>query len=211
MWGSQRLSELGYIGGGSIPTCVGQPRFQIHPDCQRAVYPHVCGAAPVAYVTKSGQKGLSPRVWGSPIGTDQTLINQGSIPTCVGQPAILQYTAVCTQVYPHVCGAAPWWGRSTFFCEGLSPRVWGSRYGHSIGPSQQGSIPTCVGQPNKKLSISSVDKVYPHVCGAASPGWVSIDHQVGLSPRVWGSHSQFCRRNGTSRSIPTCVGQPGRK
>ena len=71
--------------------------------------------------------GLSPRVWGSRHRDIDIKSNPGSIPTCVGQPALSGINWNRNRVYPHVCGAAASQPNSKLAFAGLSPRVWGSR------------------------------------------------------------------------------------
>ena len=54
----------------------------------------------------------------------------------------------------------------------------------------------------------SQSEVYPHVCGATIACASVLSMDSGLSPRVWGNLPIPLREQTTSRSIPTCVGQP---
>ena len=86
--------------------------------------------------------------------------------------------------------------------------MWGNRPVMVQMNRRLGSIPTCVGQPLESRVELIILKVYPHVCGATIK---SVDlplSAAGLSPRVWGNLFTPFRRPMTSRSIPTCVGQP---
>ena len=106
VWGSHYLRHPPAALQGSIPTCVGQPCLATRSGNCRRVYPHVCGAAPDADEAGSNAEGLSPRVWGSPVKVRGRLGIQRSIPTCVGQPEMVNPCCPPTEVYPHVCGAA---------------------------------------------------------------------------------------------------------
>ena len=50
--------------------------------------------------------------------------------------------------------------------------------------------------------------VYPRVCGAAFPPFLSMVKPRGLSPRVRGSPALAPDLSGGKRSIPACAGQP---
>ena len=95
------------------------------------------------------------------------------------------------EVYPHVCGAAVGRMARARSTEGLSPRVWGSRFAAVRIPAVLRSIPTCVGQPYATVADWVHREVYPHVCGAANSQNVRPSSGDGLSPRVWGSQA-FC-------------------
>ena len=147
-------------------------------------------------------------MWGSPHVRPTGTGASRSIPTCVGQPSVFSLTFSLTAVYPHVCGAAVQLCQREEDDIGLSPRVWGSlNTGNHLVIGIR-SIPTCVGQPRTKVRLSLCRKVYPHVCGAATPAGLYRISAIGLSPRVWGSHTEDGASGDTLQSIPTCVGQP---
>jgi len=72
----------------SIPACAGPPRRLRRPRHGRAVYPRVCRATSKSPLSKSRNRGLSPRVQGhlSLVGRDGELF--GSIPACAGPPRL---------------------------------------------------------------------------------------------------------------------------
>ena len=109
-----------------------------------------------------------------------------------------------------MCGAASTYRLCNRLVSGLSPRVWGSPAGSVMSVVVIGSIPTCVGQPCRLALLATSQTVYPHVCGAAIRIGLLFWVRRGLSPRVWGSRLCMMRLTLFSRSIPTCVGQPGR-
>ena len=65
-----------------------------------------------------------------------------------------------------------------------------------------------MGQPPQGIASLPLPWVYPHVCGAAAAASTITAHQLGLSPRVWGSQAEEEKHQRQWRSIPTCVGQP---
>ena len=187
---------------------MGQPLANREKRTLSAVYPHVCGAALRLSDEARYGEGLSPRVWGSPTPSLEQTTWIGSIPTCVGQPQWQQRQLPQPSVYPHVCGAAQAWIHGTGTARGLSPRVWGSLPAHMLLSFLCGSIPTCVGQPNLNIRKGTTRTVYPHVCGAAAGLPLVHGLDDGLSPRVWGSRPGALLWGKSTRSIPTCVGQP---
>ena len=210
VWGNRRAMVSTPSSAGSIPTCVGQPSAPQDADVPTEVYPHVCGATLDKASTDCGDTGLSPRVWGNRHQRHALSLVCRSIPTCVGQPHLHNAAAHCAEVYPHVCGATTFALACPYVPSGLSPRVWGN---HRCGACKQRrtrSIPTCVGQPLDGTMCFHPAKVYPHVCGATLLDWARTHRRWGLSPRVWGNHRRKKMRDERTRSIPTCVGQPGR-
>ena len=144
----------------------------------------------------------NPR-WLLPLGTAD-----GSIPTCVGQPPLVDHLSSRYAVYPHVCGATQVHIGRLRDRQGLSPRVWGNQPIQHVGRIRHRSIPTCVGQPKTHNSNTPRPPVYPHVCGATSSFLLCHSFLLGLSPRVWGNPAQIHGQFVHARSIPTCVGQP---
>ena len=134
-----------------IPTCVGQPPGgAITRECREA-YPHVCGATDTGYVGLQSGWGLSPRVWGNLLAKQQAKIKERPIPTCVGQPDARQEPTDWQKAYPHVCGATCLPASQMWHHPGLSPRVWGNLASVFCDFLITGPIPTCVGQPARRL------------------------------------------------------------
>ena len=108
-----------------------------------------------------------------------------------------------------MCGATTVPTASIPALKGLSPRVWGNLLGGLARPFFGWSIPTCVGQPTAGFASGDCPKVYPHVCGATPHEHQPHKEPDGLSPRVWGNQKCQAGAGHSTRSIPTCVGQPG--
>ncbi len=129
-----------------------------------------------------------------------------SIPTCVGltRPAASRISG--RAVHPHVRGAHQQFQGSLVVPVGPSPRAWGSPSRRGRCRSRGRSIPTCVGLTLRRLSISGLAMVHPHVRGAhdAANGFAHLFS--GPSPRAWGSPDRRPHESAVGRSIPTCVG-----
>ena len=110
-----------------------------------------------------------------------------------------------------MCGAAAQASAQSPVSRGLSPRVRGSRAPCLSGQSHRGSIPACAGQPSQRDTDIKTRRVYPRVCGAACGGGDSRGLEIGLSPRVRGSHRVGHVELDIDRSIPACAGQPRRR
>ena len=70
-------------------------------------------------------------------------------------------------VYPRVCGEAPELPDLLMVCDGLSPRVRGSRTSTGRIARSAGSIPACAGKPKSVGCPACLFEVYPRVCGEA--------------------------------------------
>ncbi len=91
---------------GSIPACAGEPKPHQPLGLNRRVYPRVCGGAVPAMLWNGHQKGLSPRVRGSPPPPPSSGQPPGSIPACAGEPRESLAAHIRDRVYPRVCGGA---------------------------------------------------------------------------------------------------------
>src|SRR5690625_8041826 len=66
----------------------------------------------------------------------------------------------------------------------------------------------CMGPPQTRSISPRPPRVYPHVYGA-TPGYITASTVApGLSPCVWGHHSNDTDGPPGSGSIPMCVGPP---
>ncbi len=95
--------------------------------------------------------------------------------------------------------------------DGLSPRVRGSQPVFNFSLQFHGSIPACAGEPVQGAGKPVQPRVYPRVCGGATPLECGRTPLTGLSPRVRGSHPLRMRQNPAHRSIPACAGEPRRR
>ena len=92
----------------SIPACAGEPEPPRYSGGQSAVYPRVCGGAPLTLWPLCEWRGLSPRVRGSLREELRHHSKPGSIPACAGEPRSHPRGRSQHWVYPRVCGGAPW-------------------------------------------------------------------------------------------------------
>ena len=194
---------------GSIPACAGEPAERISPPAPSAVYPRVCGGTSPLCRCPVGWWGLSPRVRGNHLVVKVSVLADGSIPACAGEPPGGCVVPVPPGVYPRVCGGT--WGMSAISPrnDGLSPRVRGN-LGDKFGQRNQGgSIPACAGEPVMVPGLARLRKVYPRVCGGTRPRSSRNRNAGGLSPRVRGNRQRHRRRLRNGGSIPACAGEPG--
>ena len=108
--GSRLRAGVPLERGGSIPACAGEPPASARPPASGGVYPRVCGGALAAAKEAGILTGLSPRVRGSRLRTQERraghLRRRGSIPACAGEPPTGCRPASSGGVYPRVCGGA---------------------------------------------------------------------------------------------------------
>ena len=154
-------------------------------------------------------QGLSPRVRGSLDLWPRRGELVRSIPASAGQPSNRSLFWCAVTVYPRECGAAVRQPLGLSGDAGLSPRVRGSRFQVRLTRSALRSIPASAGQPRPVMRTLCWRTVYPRECGAAVRGASVAGEDLGLSPRVRGSHSHNANYRRKGRSIPASAGQPG--
>ncbi len=84
----------------------------------------------------------------------------------------------------------------------------GSRWHSRHLNSTSRSIPACAGEPRLPAGVDSRDRVYPRVCGGATPFSGFLPAHLGLSPRVRGSRRAVGAGVAGLGSIPACAGEP---
>ncbi len=89
---------------------------------------------------------------------------------------------------------------------GSSPRVWGTCDHSLCRGCYRRFIPTCVGNMALVLPKHTPVAVHPHVCGEHRKRPSSQRWEIGSSPRVWGTFTDYSKRRMLKRFIPTCVG-----
>ena len=192
----------------SIPACAGEPFATAPTTTTPTVYPRVCGGTASELIGGIESKGLSPRVRGNPIDTDEGGETVGSIPACAGEPRAKSPAGIKRAVYPRVCGGTEMQPRLKGYATGLSPRVRGNRQCSHSASHNRGSIPACAGEPGDCWQVSCERRVYPRVCGGTCEKPRAKSPAGGLSPRVRGNHRRRGRAPDLSGSIPACAGEP---
>ena len=188
MRGNPFLGSLALRRDRSIPACAGEPRILQSDVSSLTVYPRVCGGTCHLQRQADLFVGLSPRVRGNRHRTATPQPHARSIPACAGEPAAAPSRVRGPRVYPRVCGGTGRAGSNDDHDGGLSPRVRGNPPYQDAPKQLPRSIPACAGEPDVKLSVVPLLKVYPRVCGG-TPFSLSIAFS-------------------TARSIPACAGEP---
>ena len=111
--GSLGRSQQPHPGRRSIPAGAGEPGAVSISARSTKVYPRGCGGAARRWLTVPIERGLSPRVRGSPLHGPSQVVEARSIPAGAGEPLQKIMVAGLNTVYPRGCGGAP--------CAGCSP------------------------------------------------------------------------------------------
>ncbi len=109
-------------------------------------------------------------------------------------------------VHPHGCGEhslLPGNRRSPL---GSSPRMWGTCIGLYRMDYLYRFIPTDVGNMLHRRQPSTIKTVHPHGCGEHFFTLKVVFLTFGSSPRMWGTYAVSSVNPGSSRFIPTDVG-----
>ena len=115
----------------SIPACAGEPHGRSLTIDSATVYPRVCGGTVNAHAPKRRAPGLSPRVRGNRLQSLPSLVEEGSIPACAGEPSTPEHDHSQYEVYPRVCGGTAAAMKADAVVLGLSPRVRGNHHRES--------------------------------------------------------------------------------
>ena len=165
VWGTSKRVHLLTVRGRFIPTCVGNISHYSFIFFFHTVHPHVCGEHMTHVALITGQRGSSPRVWGTCLAARSPQGVPRFIPTCVGNINYWHLWPHHLTVHPHVCGEHESSHLTNTSQAGSSPRVWGTCSDYWCGGMPYRFIPTCVGNMAAALRLRSAQKVHPHVCG----------------------------------------------
>ena len=206
VWGTGCERDWRFAHARFIPTCVGNG---IGPFCKGhapVVHPHVCGERCPTARPGRPDFGSSPRVWGTVPRYRFPLDLIRFIPTCVGNGVVALLLVAPLAVHPHVCGERASSTLAPQPGQGSSPRVWGTGIMHDSESQPKRFIPTCVGNGAVNRNFWEPVTVHPHVCGERPERMCVARPERGSSPRVWGTAVVDRRCSGSTRFIPTCVG-----
>ena len=128
------------------------------------------------------------------------------IPTHVGNTSCFARRLLTPTVHPHACGEHPHKRKHSSKKLGSSPRMWGTRFCISRNDVFNRFIPTHVGNTGRPCYAGLDLSVHPHACGEHSYAPRFSRHRTGSSPRMWGTLLDPFMGSGTTRFIPTHVG-----
>ena len=170
-----------------IPACAGNAPPPTRRGSSAAVHPRVCGERGSGAGGSPWATGSSPRVRGTPRGSERQDPAVRFIPACAGNASCWRGMTPRLAVHPRVCGEREDRVGANWMLGGSSPRVRGTRRRREDEKKPFRFIPACAG--NAPLFAARVSRcaVHPRVCGERDArrdaGW----RADGSSPRVRGT------------------------
>ena len=156
--------------------------------------------------TSTGERGSSPRTWGTPTRSPHLAERRLFIPTHVGNASTPGPGAICTAVHPHARGERQVRKYVVGWAGGSSPRTWGTPAAASPATAAVRFIPTHVGNASCRPDEWCPHAVHPHARGERGLLAELAGGCVGSSPRTWGTPGRWCCGASGRRFIPTHVG-----
>ena len=169
-----------------IPTPVGNALPLPAERQANPVHPHARGEREVVRGQWQSLLGSSPRPWGTPDVSRATFPRFRFIPTPVGNAPRCRWRRGLGAVHPHARG------------ERLESGV-------QVGVDGR-FIPTPVGNAPVAASAAVGSMVHPHARGEREDFFAVVRHQLGSSPRPWGTPGRHPALPRLRRFIPTPVG-----
>ena len=84
--------------------------------------------------------------------------------------------------------------------------MWGTPDRFWLGHFSSRITPTCVGNTDLVLLAAGAGRDHPHLCGEHQKSPTSDYRPAGSPPPVWGTPGIRCKKQGSRRITPTCVG-----
>ena len=151
--------------------------------------------------------GPSPRVRGKVNLGVQPINLAGTIPACAGQSSSGVPHNRYGRDHPRVCGAKREESRQQEVAGGPSPRVRGKGASAGVRSEYVGTIPACAGQSVWRLTLQTLLRDHPRVCGAKFRPSSFAASCTGPSPRVRGKARWRAAKTLRPGTIPACAGQ----
>ena len=130
MWGTHLLFLSSSSRLRFIPTHVGNSLRSGVSLFSKAVHPHACGELLSRIRTFISRIGSSPRMWGTLPLVPQRSVVIRFIPTHVGNSFCARWKIRNSTVHPHACGELYGYCPHPGYCDGSSPRMWGTLHGN---------------------------------------------------------------------------------
>ena len=150
---------------GIIPACAGNTRRTEATAPSSRDHPRVCGEHQKNGADDLSEKGSSPRVRGTPFGSNGLSIDRGIIPACAGNTVRGWKFRRSKGDHPRVCGEHCVLIGNTDMASGSSPRVRGTPGRRLSSCRQRGIIPACAGNTIESSLPSNIPWDHPRVCG----------------------------------------------
>ena len=151
-----------------IPTYAGNTPKRSSSSFSHRAHPHVCGEHGHRMGCRSGCRGSSPRMRGTPFRVAISSLKAGLIPTYAGNTCSGAVFGGAPGAHPHVCGEHMTETVIDTAPEGSSPRMRGTRIEETTSGFSEGLIPTYAGNTEEYRRGDSHYRAHPHVCGEHS-------------------------------------------
>ena len=171
-----------------------------------AVHPHVHGERIDNQRRDRRRCGSSPRTWGTLHPDIKPYLKLRFIPTYMGNARENTPADPSGSVHPHVHGERGCTPIPIAYACGSSPRTWGTHLQDCMRFVSARFIPTYMGNARRQPWIRPSATVHPHVHGERKRSAVSEKSLDGSSPRTWGTLRKVGKLGGTTRFIPTYMG-----
>ena len=191
---------------GIIPAYAGNTKLDCRVLYATGDHPRVCGEHPIQTDASTGIAGSSPRMRGTRPTRADSQCRHGIIPAYAGNTRRAHLPPSGPRDHPRVCGEHCTVQPTSKTSMGSSPRMRGTLSSIVAFFTQQGIIPAYAGNTLSNPLASFLHWDHPRVCGEhkedGTPRWPTL----GSSPRMRGTHSNGCLKNGTRGIIPAYAG-----
>ena len=172
---------------GIIPAHAGNTRHCARHEGKTRDHPRACGEHPATPATAGTAPGSSPRMRGTPVGSQGVETSPGIIPAHAGNTRLPDASGMTGRDHPRACGEHALIGSRRHRPSGSSPRMRGTLVEHMhIGPVR-GIIPAHAGNTQLATEVSAQPWDHPRACGEHSLCVLSVAESSGSSPRMRGT------------------------
>ena len=151
-------------------------------------HPRACGAHLGVCISRTFERGSSPRMRGSLVRMVSSLTKEGIIPAHAGLTSNLQVRELHWRDHPRACGAHVCYADYEDMQKGSSPRMRGSHGMKIYEGSEFGIIPAHAGLTRCHSPCCRRPRDHPRACGAHLSRGNQGERWMGSSPRMRGSH-----------------------
>ena len=145
-------------------------------------------------------------MWGIPVAVSFHFDSIGITPTHVGNTQMFSAIFNRDKNHPHTCGEYGGRKQGQLQAEESPPHMWGIRVFLARFSQKNRITPTHVGNTHQLKDMRAIPGNHPHTCGEYpyTTGFPLLTAES--PPHMWGIHSGYAAKYGTSRITPTHVG-----
>ena len=169
-------------------------------------HPRACGELATSAPSTTPLIGSSPRMRGTPHGSESSVHSDRIIPAHAGNSCVQRIRMRLCSDHPRACGELL--GRRSFFCGvlGSSPRMRGTRRDPARQHMIMRIIPAHAGNSSRSRLRRASCSDHPRACGELSVSNALIDGSTGSSPRMRGTLRLSAVVRVVDRIIPAHAG-----